>query len=86
MEEKNIFSDTIIHVVLETHEEPISIPLRLKINEKGIIFSAQLEEGQEPNPLSLDLIELLDERLHELGIPEKPGEDIKKSGRIIISF
>lgn len=86
MEGKNIFSDTMIHVLLETDEKTIPIPLRLQINEKGIIFSARLKDGQEPNLISFDLLELLDEHLHKLGIPEKPGEDIKKSGRIIISF
>jgi len=75
--------DRIIHVFLE---EERKVPLRLRVNKEGITFSAELIEGQRPDFDSLELLIALDERLHELGIPEKPGKDIRESHRLIISF
>jgi hypothetical protein len=81
---KNVFNDVVIYA--EAKEEGLLIPLRLRINEEGITFSAELIQGQEPNLEALELLLVLDDVLHKLGIPERPGQDIKKSHKIIISF
>jgi len=81
LSDKNIFEDVIIEVNLEYGRK---VPLRLQITRRGITFSAQTKEGEEPSQESLDLIAMLDAQVHEVGIPDISEKHIHKPDKVVI--